>query len=143
MKVVNIPEPGIEKLSLLYPAPREDKHIRLHHPQRKIALPTIEGINFEKVQDILWMEASGNYTMLHFKDGHKVLVCKTLQGMEALIENQFQFIRVHRSFTVNLNHIKKYVRGKGGHLVMENGENVIVSSGKKASFLKALTKYFG
>ncbi|MCK6695198.1 MAG: hypothetical protein L6Q97_24245, partial [Thermoanaerobaculia bacterium] len=45
----------------------------------KIVLPTMEGMCFEKVKHIAYLEASGNYTVLHFLDGRQILVCKTLR----------------------------------------------------------------
>ena len=110
---------------------------------RKIALPTMEGINFERIQDVISLEARGNYTMLFFTGKRKLLVCKTLRDMEAQIRCGSQFVRIHRSYTINLNHLQKYVKGKGGYVVMENGAMINVSSGKKQDFIEALKIYFG
>lgn len=110
---------------------------------RKIALPTMEGINFERIQDIISLEAKGNYTMLYFTGKRKLLVCKTLRDMENQIRTGSQFVRVHRSYTINLNHLQKYVKGKGGYVVMGNGAMINVSAGKKQNFLDALKTYFG
>jgi len=109
---------------------------------QKIALPTMEGIDFENVQDIINLEAQGNYTKLYFIDGRQALVCKTLQEMEKMLKNSRQFVRVHRSFTINLNRIQRYIKGKGGYIIMENGTTVNVSNGKKQHFMDALQRYF-
>jgi hypothetical protein len=42
-----------------------------------------------------------------------------------------------------LRHIKKYTRGKGGHVVLQNGVRLVVSSGQREHFLAALKGYFG
>lgn len=110
---------------------------------RKIALPTIEGIHFEKVDEIVRMEAKGNYTCLYFINRKKLLVCKTLSEMEQGLKAGNQFVRIHRSFTINLNLIQKYIKGKGGHVIMEDQSSVCVSAGKKQGFLNALEIYFG
>ena len=52
------------------------------HINRKVALPTMEGLNFERVNQIVSLEAQGNYTCLHLLDGRQILVCKTLRDME-------------------------------------------------------------
>ena len=109
----------------------------------KLALPTMDGISFETIADIVSLEAKGNYTNIHFIDGRKLLICKTLQGVERLINDRYQFVRVHRSFTVNLNRIKKYFKGKGGYVQMENGLSINVSVGKKQGFMDAVRCYFG
>lgn len=112
------------------------------HAHQKIALPTMDGICFEKVQDIICLSAEGNYTKLFFINGHQMMVCKTLMEMEKSIGNRHQFVRVHRSHTINLNFLKKYVKGKSGHCILENDLSVTISMGKKSSFLSALERYF-
>jgi two-component system LytT family response regulator len=108
----------------------------------KIMLPTMEGMCFEKVKQIAYLEASGNYTVLHFIDARQVLVCKTLREVELMLAES-AFIRIHRSHTIHLRHIKKYVRGKGGFVVLQNGVTLTVSSGQKDIFIDALKQYFG
>ena len=107
----------------------------------KIVLPTMEGMCFEKIKHIAYLEASGNYTVLHFTDGRQVLVCKTLGDVEQMLP-AVAFVRIHRSHTIHLRHIKKYVRGKGGHVVLQNGVTLTVSSGQKDIFMETLKRYF-
>jgi DNA-binding LytR/AlgR family response regulator len=107
----------------------------------KIVLPTMEGLCFEKIKHLTYLEASGNYTMLHFRDGRQVLVCRSLCEVEGQLSGA-EFVRIHRSHTVHLRHLKKYVRGKGGHVVLQNGVSLTVSAGQKDHFLAALKKYF-
>ncbi len=136
----NIQVPRIEeKMSILKKSIVHESSVY----DRKIALPTMEGINFERIQDIISLEAKGNYTMLYFTGKRKLLVCKTLRDMENQIRGGSQFVRIHRSYTINLNHLQKYVKGKGGYVIMENGSMINVSTGKKTDFLDALKTYFG
>jgi two-component system LytT family response regulator len=107
----------------------------------KIMLPTMEGISFEKIKNILFLEASGNYTVLHFVDGRQTLVCRSLCDIENRLPAS-AFVRIHRSHTIHLAHLKKYVRGKGGHVVLNNGAILAVSSGQKDYFLEQLERYF-
>jgi len=111
-------------------------------PNGKIVLPTMEGLCFEKVKEINFLEASGNYTALHFTDGRQVLVCKTLREVEQMLPEK-PFARIHRSHTVHLKHLKKYVRGKGGHVVLQNGATLVVSAGQKDMFMASVKQYFG
>lgn len=109
---------------------------------KKIVLPTMEGLCFEKVRDIAYLEASGNYTLLHFTDKRQILVCRTLREVEQMLPGK-AFARIHRSHTIHLKHIKKYVRGKGGHVVLQNGVTLVVSAGQKDLFMNALRVYYG
>jgi two-component system LytT family response regulator len=99
-----------------------------------VALPTLEGLEFVEVKDILYCQADGNYTRLAMAGGELVLVSKTLKEVEGMLEGH-HFFRVHHSFFVHLIHVKKYVRGKGGHLVLKNGESIPVSRGRKDDLL--------
>ncbi len=108
----------------------------------KVVLPTMEGLCFEKVKHIAYLEANGNYTAIHFKDKRQVLVCKTLREVEQMLPGT-AFSRIHRSHTIHLRHIKKYVRGKGGYVVLQNGVTLSVSAGQKEYFLESLRQFFG
>ena len=109
---------------------------------QKIALPTLEGYLFQSVAEITLLTAESNYTCLHLTDGRKVLVCRTLRSMEAMLRPFVQFVRVHRSHIVNLYLAEKYIRGKGGQLVLQDGRSVSVSDSRKAGFLSALERCF-
>jgi len=111
--------------------------------RKKILLPIMGGLNFEKTEEIISLHAEGNYTHLYFSDGRKMLVCKTLSALESMIGNPLKFVRIHRSYTININRIQQYMRGKGGYVKMENGQEIDVSVSRKKDFLKALGNYFG
>jgi len=121
-------------------APRPYRHAAI---TKKILLPVMGGLNFEKTEEILSLEAEGNYTRLYFCDGRKMLVCKTLLAVESLIGNPLIFVRIHRSHTINLNRIQQYIRGKGGYVKMENGQQWEVSVSRKKYFMDALKACFG
>jgi len=121
----------------------EWERIRVQDPGKasKVVLPTMDGLCFEKVKHIAYLEAGGNYTLLHFLDGRQLLVCRTLREVEGMLPST-AFVRIHRSHTIHLRHIKKYIRGKGGHVVLQNSATLTVSAGQKDSFLDALKHYF-
>ncbi len=108
----------------------------------KVVLPTMEGLCFEKVKHIAYVEANGNYTTLHFIDKRQVLVCKTLREVEMMLPED-AFTRIHRSHTIHLRHIKKYIRGKGGNVMLQNGVTLSVSAGQKEFFMESLRRFFG
>lgn len=139
MEIVKKSDMGLAKMPLLYP---ELRTIRAAPAHRKIALPTSDGVCFEKIENILFLVAEGNYTTIHFQDGHHTMVCKTLSAIEDTLNNLHQFVRIHRSHTINLNWLKKYVRGKGGYVIMENGESMNVSAGRRTAFMEAIEGYF-
>jgi len=101
---------------------------------RRIALPTLEGLQFIYLNDILYCESDGAYSTLYFTQGTKLLISKPLRYLEEILCN-YHFYRVHKSFIVNLNYIIKYTRGAGGALTMKNGDEIRVSRSKKEELL--------
>jgi two-component system, LytTR family, response regulator len=101
----------------------------------------MEGLIFEKTKNIMYLEAEGNYTMIHFADKRTLLVCKTLREMEEMLPST-KFVRIHRSHTVHLKFVEKYMKGKSGHIVLTNRKALSVSLGQKDVFIAALHAYF-
>jgi two-component system LytT family response regulator len=112
---------------------------KLHHKKHvnRVAIPTMEGLQMVPVENIISGEADDNYTILHLKDGKKIVASQTLRDVEEVLID-FAFLRVHRGYVVNLNEVEKYVKGEGGYLVMSNGSSIDVSRSKKESLLKRL-----
>ncbi len=103
----------------------------------KITIATTEGVVFIDVQDILYCEASGSYTTLHLKNSDKLLSSKTLKDFEEMLE-QYPFFRIHHSYLISLNDIKRYIKGDGGTVILSNKTELPVSKRKKDDFLKKL-----
>jgi two-component system LytT family response regulator len=104
----------------------------------KLALPTADGLVFIKVNDIQYCEAASNYTEIMMSDGKKYTVSRTLKEYEDMLSEQ-NFFRIHHSYLVNLNSIKKYVRGDGGYVIMNDGKSLDVSKRKKEAFLARIS----
>jgi two-component system LytT family response regulator len=101
---------------------------------------SVEGkISMVDLDDIVFCQSDSNYTIVHLLSGKSILLSKTLKQVEQLIEHP-DFFRVQNSFLVNLNHIKEYIRGEGGDLIMSNGKSVRVSRAKKDELMKRLMR---
>jgi two-component system LytT family response regulator len=105
----------------------------------KLAVPTLQGIDFFNTQDILYCKAEGSYTQIILKNNQQALVCKNLKDFESLLAES-GFFRVHHSYIINLAHVEKYVRGEGGYVVLTENHHVDVSRRKKEEFLGLLDK---
>ncbi len=106
--------------------------------QNKLALATPDEILFIDINDIVRMRAERNYTCVYAASGEHYLVSHTLKDYEELLAGH-SFLRVHHSHLVNLNKVRKYLRGKGGCVVMSDGSTVEVSVRKKDELLRSLT----
>lgn len=113
---------------------------RLYHPSRQvnqIALPTLEGLQIIPVDSIISCASNSNYTILSLKENQKLIVSRTLKDIGEMLE-EYSFLRVHHSYIVNMNEIRKYIRGEGGSLIMSDGSAIDVSRSKKELLLKRL-----
>lgn len=98
-----------------------------------LPVPTVDGIEFIQTNQLVRCEASQSYTWLHFSDNKKMLISKSIGDFEKNLEHA-GFHRVHHSHLVNMVYIQKYVHGRGGYIVLKNGQHIEVSVRKKAAF---------
>lgn len=101
-----------------------------------IALNTQEEIRIVDIDQIIRLEAMGNYTTFYTGDGNKILVTKTLKEFEKSLPDSF--MRVHQSHLVNRGQIKAYIKTEGGYLKMKDGSDVPVSTRKKSYVMDLL-----
>ena len=103
----------------------------------RIYVSTLDGLIFLKMDDIVCIEADSSYSEFHLLNGSKVVTSKRLSIYEEQLKNHL-FIRVHKSYLINLKHIARYQRGRGGYLEMSNGMIIKVGESKKEELLKHL-----
>ena len=103
----------------------------------RICLSTSDGYEFINIAEIMYCKAEGSYTTFKLINGTNLLVSKHLKEYENLLAEQ-HFMRVHNSFLINLNEVKKYVKADGGYILMNNGESVSISRNKKDEFFKIM-----
>jgi two-component system LytT family response regulator len=97
-------------------------------------LPTRDGLIFVKVRDIIFCESDGAYTQFHLRSGQQIMTSKNLKEYEDLL-NDYDFLRIHHSYLINLREITRYIRGDGGQVVLSNSRTLDVSKRKKDIFL--------
>lgn len=104
----------------------------------KLAIPCGDGIELIEFDKIIRCEADRAYCTFHLIDKRKILVSKSMKEFEETLIHK-DFMKVHKSNIVNINFVKKFVRGKSGHLVMSDGSVVAVSIRKKAELLDRIS----
>jgi two-component system LytT family response regulator len=100
---------------------------------QKIALPLTDGLIFIKIDNILYFEADGSYTNV-ITNKENYMVCKKIKEFHELLTNDSRFFRVHRSYLINIQQIKKYSKKDGAMLVFENNKIIPVAREKKNEF---------
>jgi len=105
---------------------------------KRLALPLIDGLEIVLPEEIRYLEAADNFTSFHLADGRKLLICRKLKFYDALL-GPAGFCRIHRSTVVNLARVRRYHRGKGGAVTLEDGTELVVAAARKQALLAALT----
>jgi two-component system LytT family response regulator len=113
---------------------------RQHKP--RICIPSFKGFQVVQLEDIIYCEGSGNYTNFQTANSPApICASRPIHEYESLLENS-GFIRVHKSYLINMTHIKEYQRGEGGVVILSNDFPVEVSRRKKEFFLLKMKEFF-
>ncbi|NOU46025.1 MAG: response regulator [Bacteroidales bacterium] len=103
----------------------------------KIVLPSLDELIFVRIDEIVRCESDNNYTHFYLQNGDRILVSRTLKDYEELLESM-GFFRIHKSSIINMRFLKKYKKGEGGTVTMEDGTQLEVSRRRKDDFLRTL-----
>ena len=109
--------------------------------EMRLCLPTMKGFIVLKLEEIVYCEAERSYTVFHLTNGKTVTVSKPLLDYDHLLRDT-SFLRIHKSFLINLHHVKEYQRGEGGMVIMSNNAEIEVSRRKKELFLMKVKEVF-
>lgn len=112
----------------------------LKSKNEKIIIPSSDGLNVVRLSDIMRLEADDVYTYFFLTDGQRLMASRPLNNYERILDD-LPFSRIHAKHLVNLMYIKRYVKGKGGSVIMEDNTEVEVSVRKKPDFLAKLKNY--
>lgn len=100
---------------------------------QRLALPLTDEMLFVKPDEIIYLKAEGSYTHLHLLNEEKLFVTKRLKDYAAVLTMPC-FFKPHRSFIINLNHVRRYVKKDGGFLLMDNGDSVTLARDNRERF---------
>ncbi|MFK7952692.1 MAG: LytR/AlgR family response regulator transcription factor [Ekhidna sp.] len=106
---------------------------------QKIAIPSMDGIRLEEVENISYCESDNYYTIIHLVSGEKIVVSKTLKEYDKMLSED-GFLRIHQKYLVKVSEIKTYSKSDGGFVTLNNGAHLTVSRRKKEDLVKVLTK---
>jgi two-component system LytT family response regulator len=99
-----------------------------------LVLPTLEGFEVVKMENIVRLKGNGNFTDVHLTDGSKKMVCRFLKHFADLLPDSF--MRVHKTHIINLNFVKKYHKGNGGYITLMDNTEIDLSANYKEAFLR-------
>ena len=93
-----------------------------------------------ELADVMYCESDSSYTKFFLTTGEMYLITKTLGDVEEMLSGG-DFFRIYKQFLVNMRHIRQYIRGDGGYVVMPNKMSIPVSRIKKDEFTERFTRF--
>ena len=121
-----------QKLSIL-------KQSLLDKPQ-KILIPSSDGLNVYNLSDIVWCEAQGGYSVVHFINVRQLTISKTLNKLAEML-NDLDFVRIHQSSLINLKYVTKFINSRNSKVVLINDIVLYISNSNKDIFRDRLKSY--
>lgn len=108
--------------------------------QKKLVLSTMEMVHLVELKNIIWCKSETNYTKFHLANNEKIIISKTLKEYVDQL-NPYGFLRIHRSYLINLNHLVGFDKRDGGSVVMSDGEKLPVAIRKRDEFMKIFEQW--
>jgi two-component system LytT family response regulator len=106
----------------------------------KIPVADADGIELISYEDIIYLKSDSNYCELKLTGNRKKLASKTLKYFEEILPSD-RFFRIHKSYLINVNQVKKYLKRDGGELLMSNNDVLPVSRNNRLEILKLIQSY--
>ena len=107
--------------------------------KEKILLPQTHGFILVETANIIMLEADGSYTHVLLNNGQKILISRALKEFTQLLPSRY-FVRIHKSYMINLAHLKSYSRLQGGCVTLMDGSELLISRRRLPEFLEKMTK---
>lgn len=130
----NISESQIERVK--FSATKKEMGISFSD---KIALPTSDGFQVIPYNEILYCQASENYTNIYTINGESLLITKSLKTFEEILPPLI-FFRIHKSILLNINYIKSFSRKNGLIITLETGHKFEVATRRYDAFINHIFK---
>jgi two-component system, LytTR family, response regulator len=115
--------------------------------ERKISIPTADGMCFIRLDSIVSFEADSSYCKVFLDDGKEILVSKPLKFFDDKLSANVNFIRPHKirphkSFIINMKFVEEYLKEEGGYIKMRNGLKIPISRQKKEDVIRDMQMHF-
>jgi len=101
----------------------------------QLAIPSIDGYEFIQLSELIWVQASNNYTVFYMLEGRQIISSRNLKEYNELLPIS-QFYRIHHSHIINIKFVKKYIKGKHAQVVMSDGTILDIAQRRKDGFVK-------
>ncbi|MCH8488169.1 MAG: LytTR family DNA-binding domain-containing protein [Candidatus Cyclonatronum sp.] len=101
-------------------------------PPQQIVISSLQGMEMIDASKITFIEADNTYSNVYLSNGSKITASRPLLEFEEILDDA-RFFRVHRSYLINVNHLKRFV-SRDAYAELVSGQTVPVSRRKSAAF---------
>ena len=109
-----------------------------NNSEKRIIVPASQNIYFIKPDEVVMIKAESAYSEIYLIDNSKLIASKNLKHFEEALVDNDTFVRCHKSYIINKNHVKQYLRADGGSVLLENNLQASITSEKLNELMNAL-----
>jgi two-component system, LytTR family, response regulator len=124
---------GLQLMSL-----KENLSASKNWEDKRIAVPSGQTIHFFKPSEIIMIKGEAAYSEIHLSNGNRLLASRNLRHFEEMLQPIPIFFRSHKSYIINRQAVKEYVKSDGGYLSLVNGLQAGISTDKVSEFLSVM-----
>ena len=94
---------------------------------QEICISTTEGKYYVSFNDLMYLEADGSYTNFYLTSGKRITASRRIKYFEESLSKDKRFLRVHRSYLLNKQHVERFKKGEDAHALLINNTKIPVS----------------
>lgn len=106
--------------------------------EHRIAVQSADKVKLIETSNIVHIEASGSYCTIFTKDNEKLVTSKYLKDFEEYFGEESNFVRIHKSYLINILEMVSYSKGEPCFIMMTNQKTFEVARRKKQEVLQRL-----
>ena len=104
--------------------------------KRRLTLHDLNGIKVVTLDNVIRLQADGNYTKIYMNDGQVFMNTKTLKEFDDILSGS-DFLRVHKSHLINVDKITAFLKNE--YLVLTDKSEIPVARRKRKELREMLT----
>jgi len=106
----------------------------------KLTITDQSGFRVVNIDDLVYLEGSDNYTIVHLQNGKQIISTRTLNEFDKILEGT-EFFRVHKSSIININFLAGYSNSQGNYVILHDGTQLLISRRKILEFREKVKQY--
>jgi two-component system LytT family response regulator len=121
----------------------DNLHDQIHSEEKQITKITVTeqfGFRMVNVNDLMYLQADSNYTILHLSGLNKIVSTRSLGEFENILEHP-AFFRIHKSTIINMNFLQGYSSYEGNYAELSDGTRLSISRRKLNEFREAVKQF--